>query len=355
MIHRRHILLLAAAGALGAGRVFAGPFGDDASGIAGNAPQIKGWATACLEYVQPDAASGGYAHDNDSENCDPAAAVTGSPSTFVGAQTRHVLSLGNGGSVTLSFDHPIENRGGADFAVFENGFTALTDWTGTSRAGSMDTYTFAELAFVEVATVTSAWARFPATCLNTSVLYAFDDLENDRFASQDVTLLDGLAGKHTIEYGTPFDLSVLTNHPAVLGGDVDLRNILYVRVVDAIGDGSTTDAEGRAVYDPFYHHQEGYPEPAPLSATDGFDLRGVAVLHFADVSIVPAPPGVEIRWYAATGFTYQAESCISPSGSWSPIGSAIAGDNAEHGVLDQPGTGCRSYRVTRTANAGGEP
>ncbi len=323
----------------------AGPYGGDHSDVRWDDPRIVGWAAACLEIVQPNPASGGYAHNDAGQVCAASNAVLGRPAGFVGAQTQHVLSLGNGGSITLSFEYPLEDRPGPDFAVFENGFTSATDWTGTMREGSTNTYTFAELAFVEVASRTTAWARFPATCLNTSVLYALDNLDANRFACQDVTLLDGLAGKHVIEYGTPCDLDALTNDPAVVSGAVDLRNVRYVRLVDVIGDGSTTDREGRPVYDPFYNHQVGYPEAAPLSSTDGFDPRGIAVIHFAGVSISAAPQGMRVSWYAATGFAYQVQSWSGPGAAWSNVGAVVAGDNTERSVVESAGGSFRMYRV----------
>ncbi|MFN6048554.1 MAG: T9SS C-terminal target domain-containing protein, partial [Bacteroidota bacterium] len=52
------------------------------------------------------------------------------------AASNGVVSLGDGGIATLTFDPPITNGDGFDFAVFENTF--------------LDT--FLELAFVEVST-----------------------------------------------------------------------------------------------------------------------------------------------------------------------------------------------------------
>jgi hypothetical protein len=52
----------------------------------------------------------------------------------LGYADNSIISLGNGGSLTLSFDKAITNGSGFDFAVFENGFSD----------------TFLELAYVEV-------------------------------------------------------------------------------------------------------------------------------------------------------------------------------------------------------------
>jgi hypothetical protein len=60
-----------------------------------------------------------------------------------------ICSLGRGGSITLTFDSPIPNRDGWDFAVFENG---LSD-------------TFLELAYVEVSSDGSFFLRFDSDSL----------------------------------------------------------------------------------------------------------------------------------------------------------------------------------------------
>ena len=55
-----------------------------------------------------------------------------------------MVSLGKGGSITLSFDPPVSNGDGWDFAVFENGFED----------------TFLELAYVEVSSDGVVFVRF---------------------------------------------------------------------------------------------------------------------------------------------------------------------------------------------------
>ena len=63
-----------------------------------------------------------------------------------------IVSLGDGGVATLTFDKPIRNGEGFDFAVFENSFDGA----------------FLELAFVEVSSDGENFVRFPATS-NTSI------------------------------------------------------------------------------------------------------------------------------------------------------------------------------------------
>src|SRR5688572_19770471 len=98
------------------------------------------WAKSCtinrglMDISQPDT---GYASVGDSLSAVGKALQNG------------VVSLGDGGSITLQFNYPIKNDSGWDFAVFENTF--------------LDT--FLELAFVEVSTDGNYFVRFAATSL----------------------------------------------------------------------------------------------------------------------------------------------------------------------------------------------
>lgn len=335
-------------------RALGGPFSDEYTGIGGTASVFRGWVSGYTDYIRPDSRSGGYAHNDDALDCSVSNAIVGKPADFtLGATTRHVLSLGNGGSIVLTFDGPFCDRPGTDFAVFENGFTDGSDWTGTSRDGATNTFTYAELAFVEVGSTTSAWARFPTTCLNTAKVFAFNNYEENRFASQDATLLDGVAGKHRVEYGTPFDLAALTNHPAVINGSVDLNDIRYVRLVDVVGDGSTTDAFGHGVFDPYYDDQSASLTSAVPVSTDGFDLRGVGVIHFAGVSIARTGNTAAISWYAGTGRIYRVQFTTTFGGEWTNLGNAVAGDKAFHTLTDANSTSRFTvYRVAESLQGG---
>ncbi|WP_144685194.1 PEP-CTERM sorting domain-containing protein [Desulfobotulus alkaliphilus] len=157
--------------------------------------------------------------------------------------TSDVVSLGWGGSLTLTFDYPIENKKGYNLAVFSNSFSD----------------TFLELAFVEVSTDGQTFVRFPNESLTQNPVHAFGHVNP--------THIDGFAGKYRAGFGTPFDLDQLKEEDAVIGGEVDLSRIVYVRLVDVKGDGSLKDSFGNPVYAPY---------PTKISA--GFDLDGVAVL-----------------------------------------------------------------------------
>jgi len=167
-----------------------------------------------------------------------------------------VLSLGDGGSITVGFDEPIGDGPGDDFAVFENGFFDVV-------SGGF----FGELAFVEVSSNgidfarLGSWADNPVPVPGGGVIDPAD--------------YDGFAGLDPVGLGTGFDLNELVGHPLEQQGLLDLQDVAFVRLVDVIGDGSTFDTTAAAVYDPY---------PTPF-ATGGFDLDGVGVLN------VPEPAG----------------------------------------------------------------
>jgi hypothetical protein len=157
-----------------------------------------------------------------------------------------VVSLGDGGTITLIFDPPIENNDGWDFAVFENSFS--------------DTYL--ELAYVEVSSNGEDFVRFDNVSLTPDPVSGF--------GNTDPTDVDGLAGKYRQGFGTPFDFDSLANKADVTSGIVDLSAITHIRLVDIIGDGSYLDSLGNPIYDPY---------PTPGSA--GFDLDAIGVLNEA--------------------------------------------------------------------------
>lgn len=159
-----------------------------------------------------------------------------------------VLSLGDGGSITVGFDEVIVDGPGDDFAVFENGF--FDDVTGGF---------FGELAFVEVSTNGVDFARFDTTTWNSVPLGSFGHIDPVDY--------EGFAGVDPVGSGTGFDLGDLVGHPLVQLELLDLQDIAFVRLVDVIGDGSTTDSDENPVHDP-------YPTPFPIG---GFDLDAVGV------------------------------------------------------------------------------
>jgi hypothetical protein len=164
------------------------------------------------------------------------------------------VSLGRGGSLTLTFDTPIQNGTGWDFAVFENSFS--------------DQYL--ELAYVAVSSNGIDFVRFDNISLTRNPVPGFGNI--------DPTDVDGLAGKYRQGFGTPFDLEDLSAKDEVQSGDVDLSSISFIRIVDIVGDGSYLDSSGEPIYDPY-----------PTAGSAGFDLDAVGVSNGA-----PYPPGVYV-------------------------------------------------------------
>ena len=162
------------------------------------------------------------------------------------------VSLGDGGSALVTFERPIRNGEGPDFAVFEN------DINGG----------FLELAFVEVSSDGEHFVRFPATSLTQT------ETQTGSFALTDPTFINNLAGKFQIGYGTPFDLEELAD-----SANINLDSIVYVRIIDVVGN---IDPQ-YASYDAFGHIVN---DPWPTDfASCGFDLTGVGVIHQKPVGI----------------------------------------------------------------------
>jgi len=119
-----------------------------------------------------------------------------------------VLSLGNGGSITLGFaERRIIDGEGPDFIVFENSF-----WAG----GDPD-LPFAELAMVEVSADGETWKTFPCAAL--SAPYGSCAGWRPIYANVDDNDIDPL--DPAVAGGDAFDLA-----------DVGLSEARYVRIVD---------------------------------------------------------------------------------------------------------------------------
>jgi hypothetical protein len=184
-----------------------------------------------------------------------------------GVADDHIVCLGRGGEITLTFSRPITDGDGYDFAVFEN---ALND-------------VFLELGWVEVSSDGEHFCRFPN-------FYAADDLVSP-FGGHYARDIHGLASKYRHGYGTPFDLSELqeafdlcsTEDPWFFSSDyaesltthfpfLDLNSITHVKIIDIVGDGSQNDASGLGIYDPY-----------PTEGSAGIDLDAVGVINQIEV------------------------------------------------------------------------
>jgi len=202
-----------------------------------------GWATGCTiarGYQDISDPGLGYASVGDSTLVLDKAGING------------VVSLGDGGSAVVTFESPITNGTGWDFAVFENSFSD----------------TFLELAFVEVSSDGVNFYRFLATS-NTQ-----DTLQIDGFGIIDATKINNFAGKYRAGFGTPFDLEELNNIP-----QLNINTITHVKIIDVVGciqaEYASYDINGKKINDP-------WSTPFPSS---GFDLDAVGVIHQLPQSI----------------------------------------------------------------------
>jgi len=172
--------------------------------------------------------------------------------------TYSVTCLGDGGMATLTFDSPICNGEGPDFAVFENGF---------ANAQQPDMW-FLELGFVEVSSDGENFFRFPAISMVQT------ETQVGGMGCIDPAQIHNLASKYGAMYGTPFDLDEVPDDPLL-----DKNNITHVRIIDVIGnidpEYCTYDSQGHPVNDPW---------PTPF-ASGGMDLDAVGVIH--DVAHTP--------------------------------------------------------------------
>jgi len=180
-------------------------------------------------------------------------ASAGHDTLAIGKSASGVVSLGDGGSATCTFEHPIRNGAGFDFAVFENSFDGF----------------FLELAVVEVSSNGIDFVRFAAHSLTDTTI------QKGTFDLLDATQLNNLAGKYRAGFGTPFDLQELAGNPSL-----DINNITHVKVIDVVGSLSekfaTRDAFGNKINDPF---------PTPFESS-GFDFDAIGVIHHNNPSAI---------------------------------------------------------------------
>jgi hypothetical protein len=213
----------------------------DSPALWANDPVIKGWASG---YVSP--VDYGTGVEDEWKTPEKALGKAGMSDADSGNANYNfdIVSIGAGGSIVLTFDSPVVNGVGYDFAVYEN---------------SIDD-SFLELAFVEVSSDGETFVRFDSVSLTGSSV--------SEYGAISVQDLFGFAGTYRAAYGTPFDLFALSNKPEVKNGSVDLENVTYIRIIDIIGDGSRSDSFGNPIYDPY-----------PNRDSVGFDLDAVALIH----------------------------------------------------------------------------
>ena len=199
-----------------------------------------GWAVAVYDFQRgPQDISAGATPLVDFGDSTAALGVAEGTST-------DVVSLGDGGHITLRFTNPIGNGTGPDFAVFENSFS----------------HTFIELAHVEVSTDGNTFVRIPSQSMTQTTTQV------GGFGSVNCEEIHNLAGKYIGGYGTPFDLEDIADSTGI-----DVDSIAYVRIIDVVGSidpaYGTTDALGNYINEPF---------PTPFGS-GGFDLDAVGVIN----------------------------------------------------------------------------
>lgn len=198
-------------------------------------PLFKGWATGFVDVIYGLAVD--YTWRKPWQAMGPARGTMG------------INVLGNHGRVTMTFDPPITDGPGADFAVFENGFIS----------GAL---VFAELAYIEVSSDGVHFIRFDTHALQPGNPGAYGSLSP--------ALFNNLAGTQPAFWGTPFDLRELMYREEVLYGLVDLSRITHVRVIDIVGDASAVDSFGNFIFD-----------ATPTWGSGGFDFDAIGVIHQA--------------------------------------------------------------------------
>ena len=301
---------------------------DGAAGVPGSLaiskddPGILGWATGFVNYVQGSPVSSSFG--------DPAKGLGAAQGTSM-----DVVTLGNGGQITLTFASPIQNGPGPDFAVFENGFAD----------------SFLELAWVEVSSDGSNFVRFPNFSFTNDIAAG---------GSLDPRDLLGYASKYRQGFGTAFDLDELRfAHQAAQSnpqefspefqqqlvsnyGSLDLNSIRYVRLIDIIGDGSSFDASSTpfAIFDPLNS-----------SGAAGFDLDAVAVLNERVLS--GDPQTISFAPISSQRFTDASVALNASSSSGLPVSfEVIAGPAVLNGfVLSFTGLGQVIVRAIQTGDA----
>jgi len=185
------------------------------------------------------------------ENSGGPLATSGVKNMALGQSDGAIVSLGDGGSATLTFDEFIVDRPGYDLAVFENGFYYPGD----------DAY-FLELATVAVSSDGINFFTFPPHSLTDT------SQQVGSFQTMDPTYINNLAGKYEGGQGTPFDLAELAGIP-----ELDIQAVTHVRVTDVVGtinrNWATLDTAGNPINDPY---------PTDF-ASSGFDLDAVAIVN----------------------------------------------------------------------------
>jgi len=248
------LVCLCLLGVVNPGRVAAGPYAPAAgqpgsTAIAAGDASIVGWATGVADLTRgsTDISDGAAVPASYGSGADALGAADATP-----VSATPVVSLGDGGSITVTFSAPIYDGAGYDFAVFENGFS--------------DGYL--ELAFVEVSS-------------NGIDFFRFDSISTTQTTTQigengllDPTDIHNLAGKYRAGFGTPFDLNELASVSPLL----DVSRVTHVRMVDVVGTLNPAFA-GRDSADNIINERWEPNYYGGPTGQEGFDLDAVGVMN----------------------------------------------------------------------------
>ncbi|MEM1186835.1 MAG: PEP-CTERM sorting domain-containing protein [Planctomycetota bacterium] len=226
------------------------------------------WADAVVEYIEGSDPGAGFT-DASTALGEPTrftvASFGSGPVTpfFAAAGTGDIVSIGEGGSLTVSFDEPVTNDPnnpfGIDLLVFGNAFlfgsefpiTPTTTAAGVFNEGGMISVSANGTDFFD-ATGVDADALYP-----TAGFLAFDDGPGD--ATSDFLL--PVDPSYNPVGDTPAEIYAAYNGSGG-GAGIDigllgLSEISYVRITNAIGSGVTPEIDGFA-------DVRAVPEPSTL-------------------------------------------------------------------------------------------
>lgn len=222
-------------------------------------PLIKAWATSVTSLVRGrqniSLSSGALTSYGTAASAigAPTATVDNGSNALHGSNVLPTVSLGDGGSITVSLTTPVTNGPGADFAVFENGFIP----------------SFLELAFVEVSSDGTNFVRFPAVSCTQATTQIGQFTSTTSNPQLDARNIHNLAGKYLAGYGTLFDLEDVKSASAL----VNVNRITHIRMVDVVGSINpaygSRDSLGNLINDPW---------PTEFFS-GGFDLDAVGAIN----------------------------------------------------------------------------
>jgi autotransporter-associated beta strand protein len=190
--------------------------------------------------------------------------------------TYYAVALGQNGTATLTFDQPITNGPGPDFAVFNNGFSnGTTEWC--------------KPGLVSVSSDGVNFFSFPSVSLTQTTTQVGSSAELDP------TDLYDIAGNFPAGWGTPFDLSELAGVSPLL----NVNAVTEVRITSVTGDinpaYATFDSQGNIINAPW---------PAAATAgSEGFCLAGVGVVNALPVWTWTHGSGTSASWSNGTNWS----------------------------------------------------